>query len=232
MIMTRPAEERGHANHGWLDTYHSFSFANYYDENYMGFRSLRVINEDFVAPRTGFGTHPHRDMEIITYVRRGAVTHRDNLGNEGRTAAGDVQVMSAGTGIVHAEYNLDDEPLELFQIWIQPRTRGLEPRWAQRAFPSAGRAGALVILASGREGDAGALPIDQDAALLGATLAAGQRALHLLGAGRQAYLVAARGRIQVNGKEAQPRDGVVLRGEGTVAIEALDDAEILLADLP
>jgi quercetin 2,3-dioxygenase len=232
MLTVRKSDERGVTRIGWLDSKHSFSFGEYYDPAHHRYRALRVINDDKVNGGGGFDPHPHRDMEIITYVRRGAVTHRDSLGNEGRTAAGDVQVMSAGTGIVHAEYNQDDEPLELFQIWIQPRTRGLTPRWAQREFPSGERAGALVTLASGREGDTGALPIDQDAALLGATLAAGQRFLHTLGPSRQAYLVAARGRITVNGKEAQPRDGIVVRGEGTVAIEALDDAEILLADLP
>lgn len=232
IVEIRPFDSLGHFQIDWLNARHHFSFGQYHDPARMGVGPLRVWNDDRVAPRTGFDPHPHRDMEIITYVRRGAVSHRDNLGNEGRTTAGDVQVMSAGTGIVHAELNEDDEPLELFQIWIQPRTRGLAPRWAQRQFPSGERAGELVTLASGREGDADALPIDQDAALLGATLAAGQNALHSLGSDRQAYLVAARGRIKVNGKEAQARDGIVVRGEGTIAIEALDDAEILLADLP
>jgi hypothetical protein len=231
-VEVRPFDSLGRFESGWLKARHHFSFGRYHDPERMGVGPLRVWNDDRVAPGTGFDPHPHRDMEIITYVRRGAVTHRDSLGNEGHTAAGDVQVMSAGTGIVHAEYNQGDEPLELFQIWILPRTRGLAPRWAHRRFPSGARAGALVPLASGRENDAGALPIDQDAALLGATLAAGQRALHTLGRGRQAYLVAARGRIRVNGEEAQPRDGIVVRGEGTIAIKALDDAEILLADLP
>jgi quercetin 2,3-dioxygenase len=231
-VEIRPFDSLGQFEIDWLKARHHFSFGQYHDPARMGVGPLRVWNDDRVAPGSGFDPHPHRDMEIITYVRRGAVTHRDNLGNEGRTAAGDVQVMSAGTGIVHAEYNQDDEPLELFQIWIQPRSRGLAPRWAQRQFPSGERAGALVTLASGREGDSGALPIDQDAALLGATLTAGQRVEHTLGLGRQAYLVAARGRITVNGKQAQPRDGIVVRGEGTVAIEALDDAELLLADLP
>jgi redox-sensitive bicupin YhaK (pirin superfamily) len=231
-VEIRPFDSLGQLEIDWLKARHHFSFGHYHDAARTGVGPLRVWNDDWVAPGTGFDPHPHRDMEIITYVRRGAVTHRDNLGNEGRTEAGDVQVMSAGSGIVHGEYNLDDEPLELFQIWIQPRTRGLAPRWAQRQFPTGERAGALVALASGREGDEGALPIDQDAALLGATLSAGQRVEHMLGAGRQAYLVAAHGRIAVNGKEAQARDGIVVRGEGTIAIEALDAAEILLADLP
>jgi len=232
MVEIRPFASLGQFEIDWLQARHHFSFGHYHDPDRMGVGPLRVWNDDRVAPGTGFDPHPHRDMEIITYVRRGAVTHRDSLGNEGRTAAGDIQVMSAGSGIVHGEVNQEDEPLELFQIWIQPRSRGLTPRWAQRTFPSGERAGALVTLASGREGDDDALPIDQDAALLGATLAAGQRVEHTLGAGRQAYLVAARGRITVNGEEAQPRDGVVVRGEGRVAIQALDDAEILLADLP
>jgi quercetin 2,3-dioxygenase len=231
-VEIRPFDSLGQFETDWLKARHHFSFGHYHDPARMGLGPLRVWNDDRVAPGTGFDPHPHRDMEIITYVRHGAVTHRDDLGNEGRTTAGDVQVMSAGTGIVHTEYNQDDEPLELFQIWIQPRTRGLGPRWAQRQFPSGERAGALVTLASGRLGDGDALPIDQDAALLGATLAAGQSALHTLGPDRQAYLVAARGRIKVNGKEAQARDGIVVRGQGTIAIEALDDAEILLADLP
>lgn len=231
-VEIRPFDSLGRFELDWLQARHHFSFGQYHDPARMGVGPLRVWNDDRVAPGSGFDAHPHRDMEIITYVRRGAVTHQDSLGNEGRTAAGDVQVMSAGTGVVHAEHNRGDEPLELFQIWIQPRTRGLAPRWAQRAFPSGGRAGALVTLASGREGDRDALPIDQDAALLGATLAAGQRVEHALGPDRQAYLVAARGRITVNGKQAQARDGIVVRGEGAVAIEALDDAEILLADLP
>jgi redox-sensitive bicupin YhaK (pirin superfamily) len=231
-VEIRPFETLGQVEIDWLKARHHFSFGHYHDPERMGVGPLRVWNDDRVAPGTGFDPHPHRDMEIITYVRRGAVTHRDNLGNEGRTEAGDVQVMSAGSGIVHAEYNQDDEPLELFQIWIQPRTRGLKPRWAQRTFPSGERGGALVALASGREGDDDALPIDQDAALLGATLAAGQSVVHRLGPDRQAYLVAARGRIAVNGQEAKARDGVVVRGEGRITIGALDDAEILLADLP
>jgi redox-sensitive bicupin YhaK (pirin superfamily) len=230
-VEIRPFETLGQVEIDWLKARHHFSFGHYHDPERMGVGPLRVWNDDRVAPGRGFDPHSHRDMEIITYVRRGAVTHRDNLGNEGRTEAGDVQVMSAGSGIVHAEYNQDDEPLELFQIWIQPRHRGLTPRWAQRAFPRGERAGALVTLAAGRDGDEG-LPIDQDAALLGATLAAGQSVEHTLAPGRQAYLVAARGRIAVNGQEAQARDGIVVRGEGRITIAALDEAEVLLADLP
>jgi redox-sensitive bicupin YhaK (pirin superfamily) len=198
----------------------------------MGVGPLRVWNDDEIAPQSGFDPHPHRDMEIITYVRSGAITHLDSLGNEGRTPAGDVQVMSAGTGIRHAEYNREDETTTIFQIWIEPRHRGLEPRWAQRAFPKADRAGQLVVLASGRQGDAGALPIDQDAAVLGATVNAGQKLVHELGIGRQAYIVGAVGRFTVNGTPVDARDGVVVRDAEEIAIEAREPSEILVADLP
>ena len=171
-------------------------------------------------------------MEIITYVRQGAITHQDNLGNEGRTEAGDVQVMSAGTGIRHAEYNREDGETRIFQIWITPRTSGLAPRWGQKAFPNAERHGALVPLASGMMGHDDALPIDQDAAVLGATLKAGQAAEYRLGPGRQAYMVPATGRVLVNGVGVGARDGAVIAGEDELRIEALEPAEILLADLP
>jgi redox-sensitive bicupin YhaK (pirin superfamily) len=222
----------GKARFDWLSATHHFSFGHYYDAARMGVGPLRVWNDDEIRAQTGFDPHPHRDMEIITYVRTGAITHLDSLGNEGRTPAGDVQVMSAGSGIRHAEYNREDETTRIFQIWIQPRSRGLTPRWDQRAFPRADRSGQLVVLASGREGDEGALPIDQDAALLGAALEAGQAVTHRLGRGRQAYLVGATGRFRVNGAEAAARDGVVVRGEETIRIEALEPSEILLADLP
>jgi redox-sensitive bicupin YhaK (pirin superfamily) len=171
-------------------------------------------------------------MEIITYVRQGAITHEDSLGNEGRTEAGDVQVMSAGTGIRHAEYNREDGETRIFQIWIIPRTRGLGPRWGQKAFPKAERAGVLVPLASGMAQHGEALPIDQDSAVLGATLATGQVVEHRLGNGRQAYLVPATGRVRVNGVEIGARDGAVITGDETVRIEALEPSELLLADLP
>jgi redox-sensitive bicupin YhaK (pirin superfamily) len=198
----------------------------------MGVGPLRVWNDDEIEPRTGFDPHPHRDMEIITYVRRGAITHQDSLGNEGRTGAGDVQVMSAGTGVRHAEYNREDERTTIFQIWIEPSAKGLPPRWDQKAFPKDDRAGELIPLASGRPGHEGALPITQDAAVLGATLNAGQSVTHRLEPGRQAYLVGALGRFKVNGVEARARDGIVVRDADAVTVEALEGSEVLLADLP
>ena len=231
-VEVRPFASLGKFQMDWLNASHHFSFGHYHDPERMGVGPLRVWNDDEIQPHTGFDPHPHRDMEIITYVRTGAITHLDSLGNEGRTPAGDVQVMSAGTGIRHAEYNREDGVTTIFQIWIQPRHRGLQPRWAQRAFPAADRSGALVALASGRPGDEAALPIDQDAAVLGATLEPGQTVTHRLGRGRKAYLVAAVGRLTVNGVEVAARDGVVVAGEDTVTVTALERSEILLADLP
>ncbi|MGD9509989.1 MAG: pirin family protein [Geminicoccaceae bacterium] len=231
-VEVRPFGGLGKARFGWLNASHHFSFGQYHDPARMGVGPLRVWNDDKIAAHTGFDPHPHRDMEIITYVRQGAITHLDSLGNEGRTEAGDVQVMSAGTGIRHAEYNREDEETRIFQIWIIPRTRGLEPRWGQKAFPKAERAGVLVPLASGMGDQGDALPIDQDAAVLGATLATGQMVEHRLGKGRQAYLVPATGRVRVNGVEIAARDGAVISGEDSVRIEALEPSELLLADLP
>jgi redox-sensitive bicupin YhaK (pirin superfamily) len=231
-VEVRPFAGLGKARLDWLSATHHFSFGHYHDPARMGVGPLRVWNDDEIAARTGFDPHPHRDMEIVTYVRTGAITHLDSLGNEGRTPAGDVQVMSAGSGIRHAEYNREDATTTIFQIWIEPQRRGLEPRWAQRAFPKADRAGQLVVLASGRAGDDDALPIDQDAALLGVTLAPGQAVTHALAPGRQAYLVGAVGRFTVNGIAAAARDGVLVRGEAAVRLEALEPTEILLADLP
>jgi len=227
------SSDRGYADHGWLKSFHSFSFADYYDPARMGFGALRVINEDKIAPGTGFGTHGHRDMEIITYVRRGAITHEDHLGSKGRIEAGSVQVMSAGTGIRHSEFNHEDEPTELFQIWIEPSAKDLEPGWATRPFPREDRAGKLVTLASGRPGDdPEALPIRQDAAILGATVAAGETIAHEFASGRKGYLVAARGRLEVNGMIVGPRDGCAITETGAVTIRALDTSEIVLVDLP
>jgi redox-sensitive bicupin YhaK (pirin superfamily) len=195
----------------------------------MHFRSLRVINEDRVAGGGGFGTHPHRDMEIITYVRTGAITHRDSLGNEGRTAAGDVQVMSAGSGIRHSEVNAEDETTTLFQIWIVPDAPGGEPGWGQRQFPKADRSGGFAVLASGDAAD-DALPIRANARVLGATVEAGNSVSYNLQPGRYAYLVSASGRIRVNGVEAAARDGIAIRDESLITVEALDDAEIVMVD--
>ena len=234
MIEVRTFDGLGHADHGWLNARHHFSFADYMDPDRMGVGPLRVWNDDTIASQTGFPPHPHRDMEIITYVRRGAITHEDNLGNRGRTEAGDVQIMSAGTGIVHSEYNLEDETTQIFQIWIIPDRQGHAPRWETKEFPKGENAGRLVMLASGRDGDAGAdVPtIHQNAALFGATLGAGQSVTHDLQPGRQAYLVPARGTITVNGVEVGERDGVVVSGDEEIRIEARDEAEIVLADLP
>ncbi|WJS99458.1 pirin family protein [Novosphingobium humi] len=230
MIELRPFAGLGHANHGWLDANHHFSFADYYNPARMQWGPLRVWNDDTIAPKSGFPPHPHRDMEIITYVRTGAITHKDSLGNTGRTAAGDVQVMSAGEGITHAEYNLEDEVTTLFQIWIQPTTRGGAPSWGAKQFPRGERAGQMVVLASGYGDDADALPIRTEGRVLGATIRAGESVDYPLGAQRKGYLVSAKGRIEVNGIAAQPRDGVAIAEEENLRITALDDAEIVLVE--
>ena len=229
MIELRPFDSLGAANHGWLDAKHHFSFAGYHDPARMNWGNLRVWNDDIIAPQTGFPPHPHRDMEIITYVRTGAISHRDSMGNAGRTAAGDVQVMSAGTGVTHSEFNLEDEETTLFQIWIMPDREGGNPGWGARQFPQADRSGQFVTLASGIEGD-DALPIRANARVAAATVNAGESISYELEAGRHAYLVAAKGRIRVNGEEADPRDGIALRDVGTIKVEALDDAELVLVD--
>jgi redox-sensitive bicupin YhaK (pirin superfamily) len=232
MIEITPLEDLGHADHGWLDAHHHFSFADYVNPDRIRFGPLRVWNDDTIQPKTGFPMHPHRDMEIITYIRKGAITHEDNLGNKGRTVAGDVQVMSAGTGIYHAEYNVEDEATELFQIWVEPNAQGLPPRWETKSFPTAGRDAELKALASGRPGHDDALEIFQDAAFLGATLNAGQAVEHALEPGRRAYLVPVRGRVRVNGHVVPPRAGVAVTGEENLAIEAEEDTEVVLLDLP
>jgi redox-sensitive bicupin YhaK (pirin superfamily) len=236
MIEVRPFAELGRFENDWLNARHHFSFGHYHDPARVGVGSLLVWNDDTIAPGRGFDLHGHRDMEIITFVRQGAISHRDHLGNEGRTEAGDVQVMSAGKGILHAEYNLEKEATRIFQIWIRPREPGLKPRWEQRRFPSADRSGRLVALASGRpgdgtEGEGSALAIHQDAAVLGARLHKGDSVTHRLGAGRHAYLVADRGAIEVNGRRAAARDGVVVSGEDEIIITALEDADVVLADV-
>ncbi|MCR9071780.1 MAG: pirin family protein [Alphaproteobacteria bacterium] len=233
MIDVRPFDSLGKFRIDWLNASHHFSFGHYVDPNRMGFGALRVWNDDTIQPGTGFDPHPHRDMEIITYVRKGAITHMDRLGNKGRTEAGDVQVMSAGTGIVHAEYNQEPDETQIFQIWIEPAGPGFEPRWDARQFPKGDRSGSLVALASGRSVDAGngALSINQDAAVLGATIRSGESVTHQLDAGRKAYLVAATGEIEVNGVKAKARDGVAIADEPTVTITAIDEAEIVLVDV-
>lgn len=230
MIELRPHAELGGAQHGWLDTRHHFSFADYHDANRMHWGRLRVWNDDAIAPNSGFPPHPHANMEIITYVRQGAISHRDSLGNQGRTAAGDVQVMSAGSGIQHAEYNLEAETTTLFQIWILPTERGGEPSWGTKPFPKAERDGRFVTLASGLAADEGALHIRTDARVAGATLQAGQTAEYSLAPDRHVYLVPAAGRIEVNGIAAAAGDGVAVRDETLLRIKAVDDAEIVLVD--
>jgi redox-sensitive bicupin YhaK (pirin superfamily) len=227
-----PYDALGHFQTDWLNSRHHFSFGHYHDPARMGVGPLRVWNDDEVRPGTGFEPHPHRNMEIITYVRRGAITHRDSLGNEGRTVAGDVQVMSAGTGIVHAEYNLEAEPTAFFQIWIEPDRAGHPPRWATKRFPAPERSGVLVPLASGEAGHDEALPIHRDATLYGATLPAGGEIEHVLLPGRLAYLVPSRGDMRVNGTPVPARAGAAFRTDGPMEIVAKTDSEFLLADLP
>ena len=230
MIDVRPFATLGHANHGWLDARHHFSFANYLDPARMGWGAIRVWNDDTIAAQSGFPPHPHSDMEIVTFVRTGAITHQDSLGNKGRTAAGDVQVMSAGTGITHAEFNVEDEATTLFQIWIIPDRRGEAPGWGQREFPKASRNGGFEVLASGTPEADDALSIRTDAKVAAATLKAGQSATWTTSGERHQYLVAPTGRIRVNGVEAQPRDGVAITGEGEIVVEAIEDAEVVLVD--
>jgi hypothetical protein len=230
MIVRKPFERLGGADHGWLKARHHFSFAGYYDADNMGWGPIRVWNDDEIAPNSGFPPHPHADMEIITYVRKGAITHKDSLGNEGRTEAGDVQVMSAGTGIRHAEYNLEPETTTLFQIWIEPKGRGGEPRWGARPFPKGDRAGKFVTLASGIEGDDDALMIRTDARVAGATLKAGESTEYALGPGRHAYLVPAVGAVEVNGVRLATRDGAAVKDEAVLKVTALEDAEVVLVD--
>lgn len=229
-IDRRAFDSLGHADHGWLNARHHFSFANYYDPARMGWGAIRVWNDDEIAANAGFPPHPHADMEIITYVRSGAITHQDSLGNSGRTAAGDVQVMSAGTGVRHAEYNLESETTRIFQIWIEPRRRGGQPSWGAKPFPKGERSGRFVTLASGFADDGDALPIRADARVLGATLKAGESVEHAVGEGRHAYLVPATGRITIDGVAFSARDGAALSGGQRVTITAVEDAEIVLVD--
>ncbi len=232
MIDVRPFGDLGRFDNDWLAARYHFSFAGYHDPARDGIGPLLVWNDDTIEPGRGFDRHGHRDMEIITYVRSGAISHEDHLGNRGRTEAGDVQVMSAGQGIQHAEFNMEAEQALIFQIWITPSEKNLTPRWEQRRFPKAERDGQLVPLASGRAGDESALPIHQDAAVLGATLLAGQSVEHRLQPGRTAYLVPALGQLTVNGREVNARDGAVITDEDTIQIKAVEDSEVLLADLP
>lgn len=230
MIDKRPFARLGGADHGWLKARHHFSFASYHDPDNMGWGPIRVWNDDEIAPNSGFPPHPHSDMEIVTYVRTGAITHQDSLGNQGRTEAGDVQVMSAGSGIRHAEYNMEPETTTLFQIWIEPSERGGKPSWGARPFPKGDRAGKFVTLASGLAGDDDALPIRTNGRVSGATLRAGETTEYVLGRDRHAYLVPAVGAVEVNGVRLNARDGAAVKDEEVLKVTALEDAEIVLVD--
>lgn len=231
MIELRQFNELGGAHHGWLDTKHHFSFANYHDPKRMHWGDLRVWNDDTIAPQTGFAPHSHQDMEIITYVREGAITHQDSLGNQGRTEAGDVQVMSAGTGITHSEYNLEDTQTRIFQIWIIPNATGLPPTWGSRPFPKANRDGGFEVLASGYPEDGDALPIRADGRVAAVTLSAGEDVTYTLAEGRKGYLVPARGRVRVNGVLAEAGDGLAIQDEQVLLVSAEADSEIVLVDV-
>ena len=230
MIELRPFSSLGGANHGWLNAKHHFSFASYYDPARMSHGALRVWNDDEIAPNTGFPAHPHSDMEIITYVREGAITHQDSLGNKGRTEAGDVQVMSAGSGIRHAEYNLEPVKTTLFQIWIEPTQQGGQPCWGAKPFPKGDRSGKFVALASGFKDDADALPIRAEARVLGTTLKAGESVDVAPNDNHKGYLVPATGAVEVNGVRANARDGVAISNEPNLRITALEDSELVLVE--
>jgi len=233
MITLRPSAERGHANHGWLDTYHTFSFDTYHDPDHMGFRSLRVINEDWVAGGKGFPPHGHRDMEIVTYVLEGALEHQDSMGNGGVIRPGEVQRMSAGAGVTHSEFNPSpSERLHLMQIWIRPEARNIAPSYEQKKFPAEGRRGRLQLVAS-REARDGSVKIHQDAALYATELSQGEKVHHPLGDGRHAWLQVARGAVTLNGVTLNAGDGAAVSEESALEIAGNGSgaSEILLFDL-
>jgi redox-sensitive bicupin YhaK (pirin superfamily) len=230
MIEHRPFAGLGGDDHGWLKAKHHFSFAGYYDPKRMGWGKIRVWNDDEIKAKSGFPAHPHADMEIITYVRDGAITHKDSLGNEGRTEAGDVQVMSAGSGVRHSEYNLEDTTTRIFQIWIEPSSHGGTPSWGAKPFPKESRSGQFVTLASGFEGDKDALPIRADARVMGATITAGQHVTVKLDPKRHAYLVAAQGVVEIGGVRIEARDGAAITDVESIEITGVEDAEIVLVD--
>lgn len=230
MIDIRPFADLAHRDHGWLKTRFHFSFADYHDPTRMSWGNIRVWNDDTIAPQSGFPPHSHANMEIVTFVRSGAITHQDSMGNTGRTPAGDVQVMSAGNGVTHAEYNLESEDTTLFQIWIIPDKTGGEPDWGMREFPRGERAGRWEIVASGQPDKDGALPIRSDARVLAATLPAGESVTYRTSPSRHQYLVATGGRIRVNGAEAMARDGVAITGEESIVVEAIEDCELVMVD--
>lgn len=232
MIQIRKSQERGHANHGWLDTYHTFSFDTYYDPAFSGFRSLRVINEDRVAGGQGFGMHPHRDMEIITYVLEGALEHRDSMGNRGVIKPGEVQHMSAGTGVRHSEFNASqDDSVHLLQIWILPERGGIKPEYEQQPLDREAARGKLLQIA-GPKGDGGALTIHQDAKLYASILGKGEKTQHELARGRHAWVQVARGSVELNGKPLKAGDGAAVSNESHLTLAGTNgEAEVLLFDL-
>lgn len=231
MIERRPFERLGGANHGWLDAKHHFSFAKYYDPARMGWGALCVWNDDAIKPSTGFPTHPHSDMEIVTFVREGAITHEDNLGNKGRTEAGDVQVMSAGSGVRHSEYNLELGVTRLFQIWLLPNRKGGLPSWGTKPFPKNNRSGKFITLASGFKDDKDALPINSDSRVLGATLSKGETITYtFIDKDRYGYIVPSTGSIVVDDVVLNTRDGGAIKDVESITITAIDDAEIILVD--
>jgi redox-sensitive bicupin YhaK (pirin superfamily) len=234
MITIRPAKERGHANHGWLDTNFTFSFADYYDPKHMGFRSLRVINEDRVSAGSGFGTHPHNDMEIITYVLEGALSHQDSMGTGSTIVPGEVQHMSAGTGVLHSEYNHSkDEQLHLLQIWILPERRGITPRYDQKFFADAEKLNRLRLIASPDEAE-GSVKLNQDAEIYATLLEPGKAVTHKLAAGRYAWIQVARGSVKLNGQVLNAGDGAAVSDEQQITLTGDSDnkqAEVLLFDL-
>lgn len=232
MITVYPYETLGHADHGWLNARHHFSFARYWNEKRTEFGTLRVINDDIVAGGKGFGAHPHDNMEIITYVRKGAISHKDSMGNEGRTAAGDVQVMSAGTGVFHSEYNQEPESTSLYQIWIQPNETDVKPRWNAAEFPKAPVTGELPVLVSGQDEHKGsnALYIHQDAAIYGGNIVKGETVKQTIK--HQAYVLASLGSFTINGQTLNQGDGAEIINEKNLEITALSDAEILVIDVP
>ncbi|MEJ2309037.1 MAG: pirin family protein [Gammaproteobacteria bacterium] len=232
MLALRKAEDRGHANHGWLDSYHSFSFGGYYDPRHMGISSLRVINDDTVAPGGGFATHGHKEMEIISYVLEGALEHKDSMGNGSVIRPGDVQRMSAGTGVTHSEYNHSaTEPVHFLQIWLQPNVTGVEPGYDQKHFPLEERRGRWKLLVSPDGRDA-SIPTHQDALMYGALLAPGETLDYRFDADRQGYLQLARGRLRVGEVTLEQGDGLQMQKHGLLELEGIEDAEILLFDLP
>jgi len=231
MITIRKAKDRGHFDFGWLDTYHTFAFGDYYDPQFMGFRSLRVINEDRVAPRTGFPTHGHRDMEIITYVLSGALEHRDSMGNGSVIRPGEVQRMTAGSGVTHSEANSSEtDAVHLLQIWVLPNARNLKPGYEEKTFTDEQKRGQLRLVAS-NDGRAGSVTINQDAAIYASVLEPGSEVVHELGANRNAWIQVARGAITVNGNDLNQGDGAAVSAESVIKIAGREESEVLLFDL-